>query len=94
MIVRYNDSQKLELIKSFKTKLLNGEAKGYEIVIALITMVKAKRLRLSDVKPILISIFDHDLIGLLEALEKGRMLIDDELVDSVIRDVEQGKYKK
>ncbi|WMT39303.1 hypothetical protein RE628_17780 [Paenibacillus sp. D2_2] len=87
----YSKSQKEAVANHLRNKFISGETEGHEIVVALISMVKAERLLLEDVAPILLKVYFENPQGVLVALEKAHSLIDDEMVDSIIREVNEDK---
>jgi hypothetical protein len=86
--MKYTDSQKDTLGVHLRNRFMAGEVEGHEIVVALISMVKAERLLLEDVAPLLSKVYFENPKGALKALEKAHSLIDDEMVDSIIKEVQ------
>lgn len=66
---------------------MEGNVEGYEIVVALISMVKAEKIELDEVVPILQTVFFEQPQDILLALEKASTLIDDQLIDSILQEV-------
>lgn len=85
---KYTSKQKKVISKELKRKFASKSAKGHEIVITLIAMANAGRIDLNDIEPILTEVFDGDFKKMLNALKIAHNLIDDELIDSVIKEVE------
>jgi len=75
------------IIQQLKNKLLKNEVKNYEIVVALIAMTKAEVIKLDDVQPMLMEIFSNNIYDLMDALIKAHDLIDEDLIDSILKDV-------
>lgn len=78
------------LKKYFRKKFLEGY-EGYEIVIALLTLIKEKKLTEEDILPILNYVYMDNYIGVYNALNKARALVDDELINDIIKEVEKDK---
>ncbi|MCW3790962.1 hypothetical protein OM416_05170 [Paenibacillus sp. LS1] len=72
-----------------RTRFMEGNVEGHEIVVALISMVKAGKINLDEVAPILSTVFFEQPQGILLALEKASSLIDDELIDSILHEVNE-----
>lgn len=71
-----------------KEKYIKGEAKGYEIIVALIAMAKDGRIDIDDIKPILMNVID-DPKELLNELQIAYEIVDEELVNSIIEYVQK-----
>lgn len=56
-MTKYSELQKKAVAKYMRAKYMAGDIEGHEIVVALISMVKAERIKLSDVRPILEVVF-------------------------------------
>lgn len=82
----YNEQQKKALALHLQNKFMEG-VKGYEIVVVLMTMIKDKRLKESDVRPILMTVHFNNLEGVIRSLSKAQELIDDEMIDSILSEV-------
>lgn len=78
------------LKKYFRKKFLEGY-EGYEIVIALLTLIKEKKLTEEDILPILNYVYMDNYIGVYNALNRARALVDDELINDIIKEVEKDK---
>lgn len=74
-----------EVIGFFKTKYESGQVEGYHIVVALIAMVKDKKIKLDDVHTMLIEILGGDMEKSLKALSVAHDVIDDNIVDQVVK---------
>ncbi|NGQ95311.1 hypothetical protein G3578_09105 [Brevibacillus sp. SYP-B805] len=79
-----NESQKRTIAYQFRDKFVNGDAEGYEIVIALMAMVKQGKIGLDDVKPILTIVHMGNLEGVMRSLQRAHSIIDDDLIDSIL----------
>lgn len=84
----FNDKQKQVITEELKNKFIAGEAKDYEIVITLVTMAKAGRITVDDIKPMLMSIHSDNKIDAIIALSKAQKLIDENMIDEIIAEVE------
>lgn len=83
----YSKSQKDAVAMHLRDRFMAGEVEGHEIVVALISMVKAERIVLGDVASILLQVYFENPQGVMKALEKAHSLIDDEMVDSIIKEL-------
>lgn len=72
-----------------RARFMEGNVEGHEIVVALISMVKAEKIELDEVAPILQTVFFEQPQGILLALEKASTLIDDQLIDSILQEVNE-----
>jgi len=78
------------LKKYFRKKFLEGY-EGYEIVIALLTLIKEKKLTEEDILPILNYVYMDNYIGVYNALNRARELVDDELINDIIKEVDENR---
>lgn len=83
----YNDQQKRALASYLREKFLTGEYEGYEIVVALLAMVKDKRLKECDIKDILMHVHMNNPLGVLRSLQRAYELVDDEMINSIIDEI-------
>ncbi|MEK5060984.1 MULTISPECIES: hypothetical protein [unclassified Paenibacillus] len=83
----YSKSQMDAIAQHLRDRFVAGEVEGHEIVVALISMVKADRILLDDVAPILYTVYFGNPQGVMVALEKAHTLIDEEMIDSIIKEV-------
>lgn len=74
----------------FRKKFLEGY-EGYEIVIALLTLIKEKKLTEEDILPILNYVYMDNYIGVYNALNRARALVDDELINDIIKEVDENR---
>lgn len=81
----------LEIGTYFKKKLEAGEAEDYEIIIALLAMVKDGKIKLSDIQPILFTVLSNDRWAVIRALKRANPLIDDDTLDLVLQGVHGGE---
>lgn len=85
----YSQSKTEAVATHLRTRFMEGNVEGHEIVVALISMVKAQKIQIDDVAPILSKVFFENPQGILAALEKASTLVDDELVESIINEVNE-----
>lgn len=72
-----------ELKKMLKRKLITGENEGYEIVITLTALVKAKRITEEHMTEILLYIHGSKK-GALRSLVLASKIADDDMIDKVL----------
>ncbi|SNS23642.1 hypothetical protein SAMN05446037_1006154 [Anaerovirgula multivorans] len=73
------------LKKHLRDKFMAGESEGYEIVIALLTLVKAEKIGEEDILDILMFVHFDNLKGVLSSLVKASELVDDDMIDDIIK---------
>ncbi|WP_145331774.1 hypothetical protein [Paenibacillus xylanexedens] len=83
----YSQSKNETVAHHLRARFMEGNVEGHEIVVALISMVKAEKIELDEVVPILQTIYFEQPQGMLPALEKASTLIDDQLIDSILQEV-------
>jgi hypothetical protein len=74
----------------FRKKFIDGY-EGYEIVIALLTLLKEQKITEEDILPILDYVYMGNSIGVFNALNKARALVDDDLINEIIKEVVKDK---
>ncbi|MCM3135987.1 hypothetical protein M3629_24760 [Paenibacillus polysaccharolyticus] len=85
----YSQSKTENVANHLKMRFMEGNVEGHEIVVALISMVKAEKIELDEVAPILQTVFFEQPQGILLALKKASSLIDDQLIDSILQEVNE-----
>lgn len=80
----------IDLKGYFKKKYLEGY-KGYEIVIALLALIKENKITENDIIPIMNYVYDNNFVEVYNALNMARALVDDELIDDILKEVEKNK---
>lgn len=80
----------VDLKEYFKKKYLEGY-KGYEIVIALLALIKENKITENDIIPIMNYVYDNNFVEVYNALNMARALVDDELIDDILKEVEKNK---
>ncbi|MFE6076111.1 MULTISPECIES: hypothetical protein [unclassified Paenibacillus] len=85
----YSQSKTEAVATHLRNRFMEGNVEGHEIVVALISMVKAQKINIDDVAPVLFNVFFDNPEGILSALEKASTLVDDELIDSIINEVNE-----
>lgn len=85
----YSKKQLDAVAKHLRDRFMAGEVEGHEIVVALISMVKAGRITLDDVSPLLFTVYFGNPQGVMTALEKAHSLIDDKMIDEIIKEVNE-----
>ena len=81
----FSDEQIKCVGKYLKDKFLYGSVEPTEIVVALISMVKAKKLLEDHVALILIEIYDNNVSAAHIALEKASKILSDDMVDDILK---------
>ena len=76
----YVESTTVEL----REKYLNSEVEPYIVVVALVAMAKAGKIRNDSITAILNEVFKGFETDLIKGLTKAREIIDAELIDEVI----------
>ncbi|GBF32186.1 hypothetical protein DCCM_0377 [Desulfocucumis palustris] len=76
-----------ELANLLKAKFQAGDLRDYEIVIALIAMVKDNTINLKSIQPVLEEIHNNNYPDIVTSLEKAMKIIDDRLIDDVLEGV-------
>jgi uncharacterized protein YqgV (UPF0045/DUF77 family) len=79
------------LARHLQRKLMNDEAEGYEIVITLMALVKDNKIQEKDIRPMLMTIYFNNVEGVMRALKRAHQLIDEEMIDSVLKDVRDAR---
>ncbi|MCK6077273.1 hypothetical protein [Paenibacillus silvae] len=85
----YSKSKTETVANHLKTRFMEGHVEGHEIVVALISMVKAEKIQLHEVASILRAVFFDQPQGMWVALEKANTLMDDQLIDSILQEVNE-----
>lgn len=75
-----------ELKNIMRKKFIEGY-EGHEIVIALLALVKDKKISEEDIIPIMDYVYMGNKIGVYNALYKAKALVDDDLIDDIIKEV-------
>ena len=75
-----------ELKNIMRKKFIEGY-EGYEIVIALLALIKEKKISEEDIIPIMDYVYMGNKIGVYSALYKAKALVDDDLIDDIIKEV-------
>jgi Asp-tRNA(Asn)/Glu-tRNA(Gln) amidotransferase B subunit len=85
--MNFNPTQVKALGLHMQKRMISGDIKGYELVVALMAMVKDGKITERDVKPVLMTAFFNNAQGVMVALQKANEIIDDDMIDSIISDV-------
>ena len=80
----------IKLKEYFRKKFVEGY-EGYEIVIALLTMIEEGKIAEDDILPIMNYVFMGNSVGVYNALNKARAIVDDKLIDDIIEEVERNR---
>lgn len=83
----FSVNQKEALSIHLKKRFMSGEVEGHEIVVALLAMVEAGNILLGDIKNIMMSVFFENHEGVMRALLRAHQLVDDVMIDQIIREV-------
>lgn len=78
------------LKRYFRKKFIEGY-EGYEIVIALLALIKQEKILEKDILPIMNFVYMGNDVGVYNALNKARTLVDDELIDDIIEEVDKNR---
>ena len=74
----------------FRKKFIEGY-EGYEIVITLLALIKEGKITEDDILPIMNYVYTGNDTGVYNALKKARTLVDDELIEDIIKEVEKNR---
>lgn len=74
----------------FRRKFIEGY-EGYEIVIALLALIKQEKILEKDILPIMNFVYMGNDVGVYNALNKARTLVDDKLIDDIIKEVDKNR---
>lgn len=75
----------LPICNFFKDKKLDAE--DYEIVVALLALVKDEKIKENDILPILEYVFEYDMVKILNGLNRAKVIVDDKLIEKVLEEV-------
>lgn len=78
------------LKRYFRKKFIEGY-EGYEIVIALLALIKQEKILEKDILPIMNFVYMGNDVGVYNALNKARTLVDDKLIDDIIEEVDKNR---
>lgn len=82
--MKYNRSQVEAIGDELRSRFINNQAEGIEIVVALVSMYQAGRIDLDHFKDILRKVYTGDVEGMIRALHQATALIDKELIDEIL----------
>lgn len=91
--MKYSDNQKKALAVHLRNKFMKEGYEGYEIVVALMAMVKAESIVLEDVRPILTTVHFGNQEGVLKSLRKAYEIIDDEMINEILKQTNEELIK-
>ncbi len=74
----------------FRKKFIEGY-EGYEIVISLLTLIKEGKITEKDILPIMNYVYNGNATDVYNALIKARTLVDDKLIEDIIKEVKKNK---
>ena len=82
--MKYNRSQVEAIGDELRSRFINNQAEGIEIVVALVSMYQADRIDLDHFKDILRKVYTGDVEGMIRTLHQATALIDKELIDEIL----------
>jgi hypothetical protein len=77
----------IEYLKNYMKRKFEEGYEGYEIVVALLTLVKEKKIEEKDILPIISYVYNDNSIAVYNALNKARELADDKLIEDIIKEM-------
>ncbi len=83
----YNKKQLEVITADLQCRIVKGTAKPYEIVIMLVVMEKAGKITVESIKDVLLDVLGNK-VAVLKALNKALPLIDDKMIEDIVREVE------
>lgn len=87
----YSSEKRNALAIHLRDRFINGYSEGYEIVIALIILVKEGHLLEEHVREMLLIAHSNNAKGVMNSLKKAHGMMDEELLDSIIDAVNNEK---
>lgn len=78
-----------QLSNYLKLKFSGGEVEGYELVVALMAMVKDKKIDKSDIRPILFKVFEGNIEGIARSLDRASKVVDEKLLNEIVNEVRE-----
>ncbi len=91
--MKYTKAQVKAITREMRKKFISGEAEGYEIVIALITMGQSGRLDTTGIRDVLLGVYYGNLNGVLRALQSASHIVDKNMISSIMKEVNLIKEK-
>lgn len=74
----------------FRKKFIEGY-EGHEIVISLLALIKEGKITKEDILPIMNYVYMGNATGVYNALNKAHTLVDDKLIEDIIKEVKKNK---
>ena len=85
----YNILQKKQLANLLRKRYLDGEAEGYQVVVALMALVKDGKIEESDIQPILLEVHGNNKEGVVRSLQRALSLVDGDMLNSILNEVKK-----
>ncbi|UMZ72556.1 hypothetical protein [Natranaerofaba carboxydovora] len=79
------------ICKTLKKHYQNNNYKPFEIIMSVLAMGKAGRVKQEDMKYILFNTFGEDIDILIRELNNVKQIVTPKLMDEIIEDVEKSK---
>lgn len=80
-----------EYLKDYMQKKFIEGYEGHEIVICLLALIKEGKIKEKDLLPILSHVYMGNNIGIYNALNKAKALVDDDLIDDILKEVKNDR---
>lgn len=87
----YTDKQLENVIQFLDAKYLLGEIEPHELVVTLLSMVKAEKINESQAAHVLMRIFMDNPEAVKKALDKAKIVADDKTLDEIVKKVNDKK---
>lgn len=84
----YNSKQVKAIANELKRRFMLGEIEGHEVVVTLLAMAKAGKIKSDDIVDILLVVFSKNMQGVLRSLSRASSLVDDTMIDEILSEVE------
>lgn len=81
----------INYLKNYMKKKFIEGYEGYEITIALLTLIKEEKIEEKDLLPILLYVYSGNRLGVYNALNKARALVDDNLIEDILKEVDDNR---
>ncbi|MGA4519235.1 hypothetical protein ACPA0F_18415 [Solibacillus silvestris] len=76
-----------QLADYLKMKFMAQEVTGTELVVALMAMIKDGRINETDMRNILLSVFNNNIEGIVRSLNRANKILDNNLLVTIVNDV-------
>lgn len=85
--MKYTKEQVQKVSAEMRRRYMSGEAEGYELVVALVAMVRAGRIDVKDFKSIILDMHLGNPMGAVRTIEKAKPFVDPESIESILKEV-------